>query len=267
MGNQMFQYSFGRALSLKFKTSLKLDLSFLKNRNMGPNFVYRDYDLDIYNISEDFNFTDDDVIFIGEQSLTYDQKIVDSVYENFGKKIMIDGYWATHKYFLEYSNQIRKDFEFKDKVEDSKDDKIIEMYNNIVNNNSIMINVRRTDFLNTNFHGVMGVEYINNAVDIIKSKVDNPHYFIFSDDIDWCRENIKLDNMTIVDHYYKGNKFGYYLQLMKLCKHFIIPNSTFAWWAAWLNENENKIVIAPKKWLTDENIDTSDLIPNNWLRI
>ena len=267
MGNQMFQYSFGRSLSVKFKMTLKLDLSFLKNRNMGPNFVYRDYDLDIYNILEDFNFTNDDVMIIGEQSLTYDQKIVDSVYENFGKKIMIDGYWATYKYFLEYDNQIRKDFEFKDKVENSTDDKIIEMYNNIVNNNSIMINVRRTDFLNTNFHGVMGVEYINKAVDIIKSKVDNPHYFIFSDDIDWCKENIKLDNMTIVDHYYKGNKFGYYLQLMKVCKHFIIPNSTFAWWAAWLNENDNKIVIAPKKWLTDENINTSDLIPNNWLRI
>ena len=141
------------------------------------------------------------------------------------------------------------------------------MYNKINSSNSVLINVRRTDFLNGDFHGVMGMDYINNAVSFIESKVDNPHYFIFSDDIEWCRDNIKLDNMAIVDHSYKGDRFGYYLQLMKSCKNFIIPNSTFAWWAAWLNENENKIVIAPKKWLNNESVNTKDLIPSNWIRI
>jgi hypothetical protein len=269
MGNQMFQYAFGRVLSLKFNTPLKLDLSFLKNRNMGPNFVYRDYDLDLYNINEDFDFTWDNIGVLAEpeSDLTFNQQFIDIVSKNFNKKIMIDGYFQSEKYFLGYNDQIKKDFEFRDKVEESSDEKILEMYNKINSSNSVLINVRRTDFLNGDFHGVIGMDYINNAVSFIESKVDKPNYFIFSDDIEWCKDNIKLDNMTIVDHSYKGDRFGYYLQLMKACKNFIIPNSSFAWWAAWLNENENKIVIAPKKWFNNESVNTKDLIPSNWIRI
>ena len=270
MGNQMFQYAFGRALSLKYNTPLKLDLSFLKNKNMGLNFVYRDYDLNLYNISEDFDFTWDEINVLAEPEygdLSFNQKFVDFISNNFNKKIMIDGYWQTVNYFLGYEDQIKNDFEFRDKVELSNNQNILDMYNKINNSNSVLINVRRTDFLNGDFHGVMGMDYINNAVDIIKSKVDNIHFFVFSDDIEWCQENIKFDNMTIVDHSYKGDRFGYYLQLMKSCKHFIIPNSSFAWWSAWLSQSENKIVIAPKKWLNSNLVYTNDLIPSDWIRI
>ena len=82
-----------------------------------------------------------------------------------------------------------------------------------------------------------------------------------------CQNNIKLPNMTIVSHRFKGNKFSYYLQLMMNCKHFIIPNSSFAWWSAWLNKGTEKIVIAPKRWFNRDEINTSDLIPDSWIRI
>ena len=136
----------------------------------------------------------------------------------------------------------------------------------------VSINVRRGDFVqhsvSSSFHGFRGLEYIYDAVNLIKSKVDKPHFYVFSDDIEWCAENIKTDDpLTIVDHTHAGKKFADYLHLMKECKHFIIPNSSFAWWAAWLSENHAKIVIAPKKWLNDSAIDTSDVTPAGWYRI
>lgn len=270
MGNQMFQYSLAKSLSIKNNIPFKIDLSFLKNRNMGSDFVYRDYDLDIFNISPDFDINKSDVeglINLKEPTYHYCEEIMDFVQQHSNENIRIEGYWQTPKYFRGIEDEIRKDFLFIEPIEKNKDTNIISMLDDILSSNSIMINVRRTDYLNTNFHGVMGNDYITNACKLIESKVDNPKYFIFSDDIDWCIDNIKLDNMVIVDHTYKGNKFGTYLQLMKSCKNFIIPNSSFAWWAAWLNEDYNKIVIAPKMWFTDSNIDTSDLIPSNWIRI
>jgi hypothetical protein len=114
----------------------------------------------------------------------------------------------------------------------------------------------------------MGLDYLEKAKKIIESKISDPHYFVFSDDIFWCEKNIKFPNMFLVDHSYKGRKFEYYLQLMSQCKHFIIPNSTFAWWGAWLNNDNNKLVIAPSKWFTNCDINTKDLIPfKNWIRI
>jgi hypothetical protein len=268
MGNQMFQYAIARNLSLKYNTELKIDLSFLNRRDLGSNFVYRDYDLNIFNVFEDFDITSTSVYRLNETHFHYSKQvdidIENSVRNNIS--VLLNGYWQTPLYFKDFESQIRKDFYFKDKVE-SLSNEVNNMYQKIKNCNSVMLNVRRTDYLNTNFHGVMGMEYINKAVEIINSKIENPHYFIFSDDVDWCEENIKLNNMTVVDHSYKGEKFGYYLQLMKSCKHFIIPNSTFAWWAAWLNENSDKIVIAPTQWFTDTKINTNDLIPNSWIRI
>ena len=269
MGNQMFQYALGRSLSIKYNTELKIDLSFLNRRDMGSGFVYRDYDLDLFRVSEDFNVNPTgNVMRADEPYFHYSEDMINAISQILPMtNLQLNGYWQTPKYFNDIENIIRLDFQFKDKVENSEDSSIREMYNLIKNTNSVMINVRRADYLNSNFHGVMGNDFIMNGVDIIKSKVESPHFFIFSDDIEWCKENIKLDNMTLVDHNYKGHKFGYYLQLMSTCKHFIIPNSTFAWWAAWLNNSLDKIVIAPKQWFTDNNINTNDIIPSDWIRI
>jgi hypothetical protein len=263
MGNQMFQYAFGRSLSLKYNVPLKLDLSILKRRDFGPDFVYRDYDLDLFNVFADFDINmESKVHHLSEPHFHFSEKSL-NYYESIDGDLSIYGYWQSPKYFAYAEEIIRKDFQFRDTVSGPA----VTMMAEIRATNSVVINVRRTDYLNTDFHGVMGLEYIMAGVEIIRSKIKNPHFFIFSDDIDWCRENIRLDNMTIVDHQYKGDRFGNYLQLMKACKHYIIPNSTFAWWGAWLNDNPDKIVITPAKWFADPNLITADLIPVEWLRI
>jgi tetratricopeptide (TPR) repeat protein len=184
--------------------------------------------------------------------------------ENFKQAIKIEP--LNVAFNINYANLIKNEFKFKDKIE-SSNPHTLSLLTNIRESNSVMINVRRADYLNTDFHGVFGMDYINSAVKIVESKVENPKYFIFSDDIEWCIENIDLPNMTIVNHSYKGPKFSHYLQLMMNCKHFIIPNSSFAWWSACLNQNTDKIVIAPKRWFNRDDINTIDLIPDNWLRI
>ncbi|MEO0789174.1 MAG: alpha-1,2-fucosyltransferase, partial [Bacteroidota bacterium] len=145
---------------------------------------------------------------------------------------------------------------------------LVELAGQIKMLNSICLNVRRTDFITDKTLNVTSVNYFKKAADYIAGQVEEPCFFIFSDDIDWCRKNLDLPYLVnIVGHEHKGKKFGNYLQLMSLCKHFIIPNSSFAWWAAWLSQqSENKIVVTPDPWFAAGDYNTKDLIPDDWIR-
>jgi hypothetical protein len=112
------------------------------------------------------------------------------------------------------------------------------------------------------------MDYFSQAVEIIVSRVISPVFFVFSDDINWCHQNIRINYpLHIISHEYAGEKFADYLKLMTLCKHYIIPNSTFAWWGAWLNPDPEKIVIAPKQWFKDSTMNSKDLVPDRWIKI
>ena len=159
---------------------------------------------------------------------------------------------------------IRQKFAFKTPVLESSQALLSE----IKNVNAVCLNVRRTDFLKVDNLNTTDTSYFVKAANLMSKKVESPHFFIFSDDIEWCKKHIILDApVKVVGHEHKGEKFGNYMQLMIACKHYIIPNSSFAWWAAWLNEYQDKIVIAPRKWFNDVDIDTSDLSPPNWIRL
>lgn len=269
LGNQMFQYAMCRNLSIKYNRDIKIDKSFLERRDLGSHFTYRDYDLDIFNIIEDFEVSNEQNIPIfSEPHFHHTTKLTDEInsFLEQNSNVMFEGYWQSQLYFIENESQIKKELSFKNKIE-SEGGHINFILNEIKSKESVMLNIRRTDYLNNNFHGVLGLDYVNKAKEIIESKIKNPHYFIFSDDVDWCIENLSSENSTIVSHEYKGEKFSHYLQLMSSCKNFIIPNSTFAWWSVFLSENNNKIVVSPKNWFTDGSINTESLIPSDWIRV
>jgi hypothetical protein len=283
LGNQMFQYALAKSMALHLKTTFKLDLEFLLDRTLRENFVYRNYDLDIFDLDVEFASKKETLPFFfkPKNKLDYVYKKAKrliipydyynephfhfdpSVYSLSGN-IYFEGYWQSPRYFDCIDEDLRKDFTLKFPIADSS----LTLEKLIHQSNAVCVNVRRADFLNNDFHGVCDMDYFEPAIRLMAKHINNPHFFIFSDEPDWCLKNFKMPfNFTFVGHEHAGNKFSAYLQLMAACKHFIIPNSSFAWWAVWLSGFVDKIVIAPKTWFNDSKWDTRDLIPDKWIRI
>lgn len=131
------------------------------------------------------------------------------------------------------------------------------------------MHIRRGDYVANPkiaaYHGVCGMNYYQKAVQIIKEKITNPTFFIFSDDINWAKENFKGDEYYFVSN--KEIKETEDLILMSLCKHNIIANSSFSWWGAWLNKNHEKTVIAPRHWLNIKKDIAGKVLPDSWIKI
>ncbi|WP_207536415.1 alpha-1,2-fucosyltransferase [Desertivirga arenae] len=176
------------------------------------------------------------------------------------------GGWHLEKYFSFSERLIRETFKFR---ELRANDLInIGHVNEIRGSNSVSIHVRRGDYLNNEnaslFGGVCTLEYFMRAIQLIKSEIDRPHFFVFSNDMKWVKENLLLDKVTYVTNNKDDNSWKD-MYLMSICKHNIISNSTFSWWAAWLNNYDAKIVISPSKFLATDT--STDFYPESWTRI
>ena len=283
LGNQMFQYAFIKSISKYKKESFILDLRYLNDRSKRRgSFVFRNYDLDIFMLKANIintSFTKYYIYFeLILQKLILNIPILSQVFNTYiesgyrfddSKKIYdykkYVGYFQSYKYFEELKTEIKKDFTLKNTI--SKHSK--ELKKQIISCESVCLNVRRADYINDKSLGLKGVEYYENSVEFLSKKILIEKIYVFSDDIEWCEKNLSFPIKTIfVSHYYKGKKFQEYFELMKSCKHFIIPNSSFAWWAAFLTDYPKKIVIVPKKWHTYlKKGDDIDLIPKEWIRL
>ncbi len=280
MGNQMFQYACGRALSLRHNVPLKLDTSFYDLNLKGV--TKRGYDLDVFTIQADIAEQSDIpflyklyssklfVYFVTlvrkffkskgqEKSFNFDASIF-----NKGDNLFLDGYWQSPKYFSDIEEVIRKDFIVKEALPENIQKLALE----IKSQNSLCVHVRRGDYVGNATHEVVTNTYYKDAVEVISGKTTLGHVYVFSDDIAWCRENVQFDiPTTYVGDEYAGKKAEGNLFLMSLCNHFIIANSSFSWWAAWLSPNKSKIVVCPKQWFADASIDASDVIPLDWIKM
>ncbi len=281
LGNQMFQYAIARCLSIVNKVEFKMDITGFELLN--PLYTQRKYELHHLNIVENIATPKEikrfkQKIFISKifKKIIPSSKIYYYYTEKKGfkfdpevfklKNIYLEGYWQTEKYFKNIEDVIRKEFSVKIPI-DKKNEELLEK---IKSCNSVAVHVRRGDYvtnpIHAEFHGTCGLEYYKKCVNIIEEKVKNPYFFIFSDDNEWTKKNLKFNFPMDYVTWNIGKDYED-LRLMSNCKHFIISNSSFGWWGAWLSNNSNKIVLAPKKWFKDEKRDTFDLIPDKWIRI
>ncbi len=285
LGNQMFQYAFGRALSIQRNCELELDLTFLEKRDSDQEYTLRKYELNIFNIKADIASKKK----VGVIRRAIDHPLLRRFYHRlpgvFSYRILkeqkfsfkpvdsslkcsyyLEGYWQSEKYFKSVEAEIRKDFEFISQADGMNK----ELYDRINECESVSIHIRRGDLVSlksaSDFHGTCSDDYYEKGISIIKQRLKNPVFFIFTDDPIWAASHKLFSGYQIVD-WNSGEKGFEDLRLMSNCKHHIIANSSFSWWGAWLNRRTDKIVIAPKNWFRDSSIDTSDLIPESWRRI
>lgn len=283
LGNQMFQYALGFSLARRNNAILKIDTSdfsryklhrFCLNTFNIHSKIATAKEIEKNNNSLFSSLINNLFSKAGLPKPIKNSKCIKEKNFNFDSNILklrgnyyLDGYWQSEKYFIEYKKLINEEFQIKS----PPDEKNLKLLQKIRNCESVAIHVRHGDYLtnqSTNaFHGVLPLDYYSHAINIITQHVSNPVFFIFSDDPEWVKQNFtKQIPIVIVDHN-KANKNYEDLRLMSSCQHQIIANSTFSWWAAWLNANSSKIVIAPEKWFSQADIDTRDLIPKTWHRI
>lgn len=248
LGNQMFQYAYGRKLSLKNKTILKLDKSLLERPiwQRLAGIMARRYELGEFNINERFAGFWERVL-----------KPKGSLY--------LDGYWQSENYFKSIRKIILRDFALK-----KESNNFLKLKRLVANVNSVSIHVRRGDYVKRavtrKYHGVLNLDYYRRAMELIVKRVKKPHFFVFSDDPLWVKENFKIGQAMI---YVSGSSKltnSEELILMSFCKHNIIANSSFSWWGAWLNKNPSKVIIAPKRWFRKERTE-SGIVPQGWIRV
>jgi len=181
--------------------------------------------------------------------------------------VYVIGTFSSLRYFSDVEEKIRQEFQFTQFQEEKNSN----MQRKFSMCESVAIHIRKgKDYNRKNMHGTCDVEYYNNAFQYIKERVNNPQFYIFTDNREWVTQNIKSINYTLIDwNPVSGVGNHYDMQLMSNAKHNIIANSTYSWWGAYLNSNPNKIVIAPKKWFNIEVIKKNSqelgFIPENWI--
>jgi|SRR3989344_5821669 len=260
LGNQLFQYATGLAVAQHTKTILRLDLT-----NFAT-YEHHTYSLKHFTITAPEATTLERLLYkqfhyYKEKSFRYD----DSVW-NRGSRVYLDGYWQSERYFIDIRPILKKEFSLKEPLSKGGTEIAAAIRKEVT---PVCMHVRHGDFANNpsiaKYHGTTPLEYHYEAAKIVRARVPNAHFFVFSDSPEWVQENLRLPYpVTFIG---QGADKNYEdIALMSLCRHFILSNSSFGWWGAWLSDAVDKIVIAPKKW-TNTKLDITDLIPQSWIRI
>ena len=286
LGNQMFEYAAAKALALRLQTEVVIDMSF---HHLHSNKSWcRKYELDVFNIKvpvcnktfkglaicrlkeifDKFGWDKEKLLrfglFADTCSFVYDKR-----FEHLKNGSVLFGYFQNETYFQHYFEEIRRDFTFALPMNEQNQ----QIANQLSACNSVSLHIRRGDYISdknaAQTFANLSLDYYHAAIDYIRQRVDNPHFFVFTDDIEWVKMQFNDASLCYVDINRGENSYND-MRLMSFCKHNIIANSSFSWWGAYLNSHCEKIVIAPKNWYRDEETNKlaiDNLILEKWVKM
>lgn len=277
LGNQMFQYALYAKL-LYLGNNVKADLSsYSRQPDVRPfilNKIFSQVSLNLATMVEVdywrslksrkpiYNYLQKHLTCNGYQREKEDGNYVANVLKmQYG---MLVGYWQSECYFKDIKEIIKKQFSFY-----TDDESLLSVVASLKKDDcSVSIHIRRGDYLNHPelYGNICTIEYYEKAIKYFKEKYANAVFYVFTDDIDWVENNLRKLNYKLM----RPDMFNHYCDwydmfLMSECKHNIIANSSFSWWGAWLNDNLNKKIIAPSKWLNSAA--TKDIWCDDWIKL
>lgn len=281
LGNQLFQYATGYAVAKEMNTELRVDTSFY------PKQKLRGYKLPLLSLNKVENekiikrplfvrilenrYVNKLLRIVGSEKISFMKqtyfletklKYLPQIFSLSGNRVYLDGYFQSPMYFEQYRDDLltlyTPQYEFSDEWK---------LYcEEMLQVNSVAIHVRRGDYLKiqnkNHFQYLLGEDYYRNAISFLEKKIDNPAFYWFSDDINWVKEHFGEDPRFNYICLTSENADLDEMMLMSKCKNIVTANSSFSWWAAWLNQNINAIVIAPRRCFGSK-----DMIPDNWIKI
>ena len=279
LGNQMFQYAAGKRLATRLGVGYRLDLSLFETLQCATP---RRYALDVFALDDPIASPEEVRPFLprrgvrswldrlGGRRRTYYRERhfhFDPAVLELGGDVCLEGYWQSERYFADIAGLIREAFRFPE----PRSGPNLELGRRIRDVVAVSVHVRRGDYVadetTHRWHGVCGIDYYRRAIEHIAERIERAEFFVFSDDPAWAQANLKFPTaVTFVDHNPPERGFED-MRLMSLCRHHIIANSSFSWWAAWLAVNGDKIVVAPRRWFATDELDASDVCPADWLRL
>lgn len=252
LGNQLFQWAVSKNLSIKYNTDIYFETSYFSDTTISR---VSKWEMELYKLNINIK-----TFPVNTFPVNTFPVIVDNFrYQEISDNSYLDGYWQSDKYFVENDRVIRECLKIHPDIKSY----ILNKYPILLSNNTVSMHIRRGDYVDLqDYHPIQPIDYYHKSYDNINE--DDINVIVLSNDIEWCKENIHFKNITFIEN--ETNIIDLYI--MSLCKHNIISNSSFSWWGAWLNENINKKVIAPKIWFGYKSIFSDvDIIPKKWIRI
>jgi hypothetical protein len=278
LGNQMFQYAAARALARARATRLYLDVSWYEH--LDPGTTARSYELDHLQVVQRFvgrfarwRFARvarggigrwiPGHAYVRQTSRRFDSTLLRMPVSH----VYLDGYWQSEKYFADARDLLLREFS----VQGAPEGENVKLLQEIRESNSVSVHVRRGDYLSnpkaSALHGACSLEYYRDAARHVAKHVAAPKFFVFSDEPATVRDELGIDGNVRYVGNNPADRGHEDLRLMTHCKHFIVANSSFSWWGAWLGTATDKVVVAPERWFADPSADEGDIVPSSWVRI